>query len=264
MREAGAPNGQAKRRFCRRRLPRLLSGSGVTRRWVTALFCALLTYWGAAGLGSSALHATPGQVLAVRDDVVSLRAAPHGDARVILRLTPDHRLIEFERRHGWVRVGVFQVVGAFGWVPAGALVPPPRPPSPPEPPPAAAAEPAPEPPFRLEIAGSPAVLYRGECSLVGRSGAGKTVKLAGSIPRHYVFAAEAVSCLVRKWDSFGRLRVRLFQEDRLIARKGTAAPFNHVRVRSAGPWGGARATRGAIRIIDTRSRGTETPETAPR
>ena len=98
--------------------------------------------------------------------------------------------------------------------------------------------------FRLDIKGTPAILYRGNCGLLGAAGQTKSVKLAGSIPNSYVFEGLALSCLVRKWDAQGRLRVRLYDGDRLVARGTTAAPFNHIEIRTAGPWGEASAIRG--------------------
>jgi hypothetical protein len=233
---------------------RAAAGQHNLRRSLIALFCACLGLWLAVGLGDHAAQASPGQILAVQRGDVVLRAAPRSDAEAVVTLTPDHRLIEFERRDGWVRVGVFQMVGAFGWLPADRLMPVVRK-MPPEPEP----EPAPPPPvppgsqFRLEIAGSPAVRYRGECTLVGKTGAHKKVALRGSIPERYRFVGGALSCVVQKWDQRGRLRAGLYRGGRLIAYQDTAAAFNYVRLRSAGPWGGARATRGDFPRIRVRS-----------
>jgi len=197
------------------------------------------------------LGATPGEEFTVREAGVVLRAQPRETANAVLALTPQHRLVEFERRGDWVRVGVFREVGAFGWVPAEDLVPLPRPvpkaaPTPEVPPPGA--EPR-APLFLLRIDGTPAVLFRGTCTLLGAGGVEKTVQLAGHIPRAYRFDAAALDCRLRKWDAFGRFWIRLFQGEQLLAERLTSGPFNQIWVRSAGPWGAARAIlRGGLAI----------------
>ncbi len=233
-------------------------------RLLISLFCACLGFWLPIGSGGHLAHASPGQILTVQGGDTVLRAAPRSDAEAVVTLTPDHRLIEFERRDGWVRVGVFQLVGAFGWVPADRLMPVVRT-MPPEPEP----EPAPVPPvpsgaqFRLKISGSPAVLYRGECTLVGRTGVRKKITLAGNIPDRRRFVGRALSCVVQKWDERGRLRVGLYQGGRLIAYNDTAAAYNYIRIRSTGPWGAARATRGDFPRIRVRSGRPTTPDLPP-
>ena len=239
-------------------------GSFAVRRSLIALFCAGLGFWLPIGPGTHLAQASPGQILAVQGGDAVLRTAPRSDAEAVVTLTPDHRLIEFERRDGWVRVGVFRLVGAFGWVPADRLMPVVRAP-PPEPEP----EPVPVPSvpsgsrFRVEISGSPAVSYRGECTLVGDTGARRKVALAGTIPDRQRFVGGALSCVVQKWDARGRLRVGLYQGGRLIAYKDTAAAFNYVRIRSAGPWGGARSTRGDFPRIRAQSGEPKTPDLPP-
>ena len=234
------------------------------RRSLIALFCACLGFWLPIGPGTHLAHASPGQILAVQGGNAVLRATPRSDAEALVTLTPDHRLIEFERRDGWVRVGVFQLVGAFGWVPADRLMPVVRT-MPPEPEP----QPAPLPPvpsgsrFRLEISGSPAVSYRGECTLVGETRVRKKIALGGNIPGRHRFVGGALSCVVQKWNARGRLRVGLYQGGRLIAYQDTAAAFNYVRVRSTGPWGGARSTRGDFPRIRVKSGEPKTPDLPP-
>ncbi len=102
--------------------------------------------------------------------------------------------------------------------------------------------------FRIEISGTPAVAFKAECQVVRASGAIDTKRFAGLIPRRYGVDAEAVACEVQKRDSFGRLSVRLLADGRLVAATETAAAYDYVRVRSAGPWGKARASRGNIGI----------------
>jgi hypothetical protein len=197
------------------------------------------------------LHAAPGAEFAVKAAGVVLRAQPRETANGLLTLNPQHRLVEFERRGDWVRVGVFREVGAFGWVPAEDLVPLPRAvpqtaPAPEVPPPGA--EP-PAPLFLLLIDGTPALLFRGSCTLFDAGGAPRTVELSGHVPRSYRFDGAALDCRLRKWDAVGRFRIRLFQGERLLAERLTSGPFNQIWVRSAGPWGAAHAIlRGGLAI----------------
>ena len=81
-------------------------GSFAVRRSLIALFCACLGFWLPIGPGTHLAQASPGQILAVQGGDAVLRTAPRSDAEAVVTLTPDHRLIEFERRDGWVRVGV--------------------------------------------------------------------------------------------------------------------------------------------------------------
>ena len=81
------------------------------RRFATAALALALT-----ALGAESAPATPGDILFVEADEASLRAAPEAAAPVILRLKAGRRLIEFERRGAWIRVGVFGAVGKIGWV----------------------------------------------------------------------------------------------------------------------------------------------------
>ena len=197
--------------------------------------------------GPRPLGASPGQEFAVREAGVALRAQPNGTADEVLSLTPEHRLVEFARQGDWVRVGVYRQVGAFGWVPVDQLVAVPRPvpaTAPPQP------EPLPEwevPPLVMEITGTPAVEIRGTCTLLGPPGADRTVALASHIPKAYRFIAAAVDCQIRKFDFIGRMRIRLYRGDTLLAGRRTSGPFNLLWIRSDGPWGGARAVlRGGL------------------
>ena len=98
--------------------------------------------------------------------------------------------------------------------------------------------------FLLNISGSPAMQYRGECRVQSAEGHIRTIEIQGFVPQRYAFEDPAVSCTVQKWDARGRLRVALIQGRRIIARRETAAAYNWVRVRSDGPWGEARSQRG--------------------
>ena len=215
-------------------------------------------------LGAGAARATPGDILLVEAEEASLRAAPETTAPVILRLRAGRRLIEFERRGTWVRVGVFGAVGKVGWVrqdlaagreperaalilpdilrgPGAArpdLVPLPAPP-------ATAGHPA---VFRLAVTGSPALRYTGKCDLIGPDGRSRPRKIAGLVRTEIEFVATAILCRVHKQDSRGRLRATLRRDGVPIAEAETTAPFNHVYVRSMGPWGKAKGVRGALVI----------------
>jgi hypothetical protein len=200
------------------------------------------------------LLASPGAEFTVSGSGVALRAQPRETANALLTLTPEHLLVEFERRGDWVRVGVYREVGAFGWVPADQLVPVPRP-SPaavtPEPLP-----PIPEPdipPLLMEITGTPAVDIKGTCTLLGPPGGERTVDLVSQIPKSYSFKAAAVDCRIRKNDFFGRMRIRLYRDGALLAGRRINGPFNQIWIRSAGPWGGPRAIlRGGLVVRDSR------------
>jgi hypothetical protein len=201
------------------------------------------------------LHASPGAEFTVSGSGVALRAQPRETANALLTLTPEHLLVEFERRGDWVRVGVYREVGAFGWVPADQLVPAPRAAAPatttPEPPPPNAEPPV--PPLLMEITGTPAVDIKGTCTLLGPPGGERTVTLVSRIPKSYRFKAAAVDCRIRKNDFFGRMRIRLYRDGVLLAGRRINGPFNQIWIRSAGPWGAARAIlRGGLVVRDSR------------
>lgn len=88
-----------------------------------------------------------------------------------------------------------------------------------------------------------------ECLLVTREGREVWRSFADAIPTEFKLEAMAASCRVNKTDSFGRLAVRLLEDDRVLAWAITTAPFNSVNVRSRGPWGVADASRGYGALI---------------
>ena len=207
--------------------------------------------------------ATPGDVLYVEAGGAELRTAPEAAAPVVLRLDPGRKLIEFERRGVWIRVGIFGTIGREAWIHGSRVAPRPpgrRAPSPPAlargPGAAAPTVPAPRGErggegrgaarFRLQVSGTPAMKFAGECDLVGADGRPRRRAFAGLVPGRFDFAASALRCRVRKRDARGRLWVELTRDGGLIARAETRAAFNHVRVQSAGPWGAAAGVRGAI------------------
>jgi hypothetical protein len=61
-------------------------------------------------------RATPGEILVITGMEVALRAAPDAKSRVIERLDKSDRIMEFERRDGWVRGLLFGAMGKEGWV----------------------------------------------------------------------------------------------------------------------------------------------------
>ena len=214
-----------------------------------------------AALLASAALATPGDVLYVEARGAELRAAPEPAAPVVARLADGHKLIEFERRGAWLRVGVFGAIGLVGWVREDRIVGRPLEQRGARLPevirgPGAAVPDAPAPPrdtkgdvrFRLSVSGTPAMKFVGECDLVDAGGRSRRRDFAGLVPRRFDFTASAISCLVRKRDFRGRLRVALRRERALIARAETAAALNYVRVRSVGPWGAAGGWRGHVRL----------------
>lgn len=103
--------------------------------------------------------------------------------------------------------------------------------------------------FRLIISGSTFVDFDGDCRLLDERGFEVWARLAGSVPQTYAITAEAVACQVEKTDLSGTLTVRLEQNGVTVARASTRASLGEVSVRSAGPWGAARATVKVIPIF---------------
>lgn len=230
-------------------------------RWRCATAALALTL---TALGAGTVSATPGDVLSVEAGEAPLRAAPAASAPVILRLKAGRRLLEFERRGSWIRVGVFGTLGTSGWVrqdliagrePESTALNPPeilRGPgaaepdlAPPPVPPTVAEAPA---SFRLALNGSVALRYAGTCDLIDPDGRSRRRKLAGLVRSEIEFLANAILCRIHKQDSRGRLRATLSRAGVPIAEAETTAPFNHVYVRSKGPWGVAKGVRGTVPV----------------
>ncbi len=72
--------------------------------------------WFSCFVAMQLAFATPGDVLAVDIEQADLRTAPDPTAPVLLRATRGLRLIEFERRDGWVRVRVVGRLGKDAWI----------------------------------------------------------------------------------------------------------------------------------------------------
>jgi hypothetical protein len=116
--------------------------------------------------------------------------------------------------------------------------------------------------FVLDISGSPALLVKVDCRVVD-GGEAKRLKFRAYVPARYLLQYGAVSCIVQKWDQRGRLRVSLLEGSDVIAFAETAAAYNYVTVRSAGPWGKAAGVRGAIPFPLSSGQGTNSRSTSP-
>jgi len=60
--------------------------------------------------------AAPGDTLYVQGNLVNVRSAPSISASVLMKLGMGHKLIEFERKNGWIHVGIVRMGGADGWI----------------------------------------------------------------------------------------------------------------------------------------------------
>lgn len=221
-------------------------------------WAAVLALWMILGAPATP-DATPGQILYVKSEIANVRKTPSRKARVVKRLRQGHKVIEFERRRRWVRVGMFDTSGRVGWI-HGALLGPEPPGSRPVPPPAPARQakgtapekgPAKEKPkdpalhtFVIDVSGLATLKIEGRCRVVNQSGAIESGTFRGSVPARFTVTGQAASCTVRNRDMNGRMRVRLLVGNRVIAARQTRAAFRWIRVRSAGPWGKAGAFRG--------------------
>ena len=156
--------------------------------------------------------------------MIALTARPGQESARMLRSRSGYR-----RSARWFRLSAAQRAIAAGGLVLATLT---------------AAGPALANQLMLDISGSPAMQYRGECRVQSAQGDIRTIEIRGFVPQRYAFEDPAVSCTVQKWDARGRLRVSLIRGNRVIARRETAAAYNWVRVRTDGPWGEARSLRG--------------------
>ena len=202
-------------------------------------------------LGTAATpDATPGQIIYVQSKGAEVRAEPNRKAQVIARLRRGHKVIEFERRSGWVRIGMFDTSGRDGWVHGPLLRPEPpgsRPAPPPPAPTAQAKEPAKEKQkdpalhtFVIDVSGGPLLWIKGRCRVVNKSGAIESRTFRGPVQAQFHVIGTAASCTLWKWGGrTGLMRVRLLVGNRVIAARQTRYNLGSIRVRSAGPWGEA-------------------------
>lgn len=210
---------------------------------------------------AAAAEATPGDWHFVLTDGVKVHSAPDSEATVVMTLNKGHKLFEWRRQGGWIKVNIYGAIGKEGWVERKFIGPRPpgeKPREKPLPPPEPAAKPKAQKPkiqptaFVVEITGSTLLQYRGNCRIRDATGKLHFPKLRGSVPRRIRIAGQAVSCIVQKWDAWGSLRVRLTSGGKVIAAARTRAPYNWIRVRSAGPWGRAGSQRGVNWAIPQR------------
>lgn len=93
--------------------------------------------------------------------------------------------------------------------------------------------------FQLAITGSQTLRVRANCRVV-EDGDDKFVEVVDDVPLTLDLEGTAVDCTVRKLGSVGGVDVVLLDPDgRPAASASTFARRGRVRLRSAGPWGGA-------------------------
>lgn len=210
--------------------------------------------------------ATPGDWHFVQSDGVKVRSAPDDEAAVVMTLNKGHKLFEWRRQGGWIKVNIYGAIGKEGWVELKFIGPRPpgeKPPPPPAPEPAA--KPKAQKPkiqstaFVVEILGSPALHFRGDCRIRDGTGERHLANLRGSVPRRIRIVGRAVVCIIQKWEAWGLLWVRLSAGGKVIAAARTRAPYNWIRVQSAGPWGLAESQRGVKSAIPRRRSGRVKP-----
>ncbi len=114
--------------------------------------------------------------------------------------------------------------------------------------------------FRLVVTGGTFVDFTGDCRLVDQRGFEAWTRLVGHVPQAYAITAEAVACKIDNSDLSGRLTVRLEHNGEVVARATTRASLARVKVRSAGPWGEARAT---VQVVPLLLRRTDPPLRQP-
>lgn len=211
---------------------------------ITLLLVQFIAAAGQAGSGSQwkLLH-----------DKGALLAAPKAGAPVVAEVGPKDRLLQFERKVDWLRVGIFGSIGVEGWIRERDLLPLKSAPAP------APLPVIPQPEdlvpqkvartFLLDIAGSPALSFKAKCTVYGDREGRPFLVFGGFVPRRFRIEADALSCRVRKRDFRGRLTLHLFQDGRKVASRSTAAAYNSVTVRSDGPWGPAKGLRGSTPLI---------------
>ncbi len=79
-------------------------------RTVKALTAAILLF------APNIAWAGPGDTLYAQSEWVNVRSAPSKSASVVMAVSRSHKLIEFERKNGWVHVGIVRTGGKDGWI----------------------------------------------------------------------------------------------------------------------------------------------------
>ena len=67
-------------------------------------------------IAPSIAWAAPGDTLYVQGNGANVRSAPSKSASVVMVVGRGHKLIEFERKNGWVHVGIVRTGGKDGWI----------------------------------------------------------------------------------------------------------------------------------------------------
>ena len=78
--------------------------------FVKAAVCSILLF------APSISWAAPGDTLYVKGNSVNVRSGPSTSASVVMKLGKGHKLLEFERKNGWVHVGIDRTGGKDGWI----------------------------------------------------------------------------------------------------------------------------------------------------
>ena len=79
-------------------------------RTVKALTAAILLF------APNIAWAGPGDTLYAQGNLANVRSAPSKSASVVMAVGRGHKLIEFERKNGWVHVGIVRTGGKDGWI----------------------------------------------------------------------------------------------------------------------------------------------------
>ena len=221
--------------FCAACLPILLFGLG-------------LMYF--ASLGEA--MAASGDNWRIRTESAQIYEAPDRSASVALTLNYGNRLKELRREGPWIKVLVFDRIGAEGWVHESDIEPVRRQEDGSNVQDEVAADPRetpesalPPPRFVLSLSGT-RQRYRANCKLVSSKGTRMEKRFTGSAPTNIALRASAVECRIDRLDQrAGTLFVKLFERGRTlpVGANSSSSAFGCVRVRSDGPWGRGYARR---------------------
>jgi hypothetical protein len=178
--------------------------------------------------------------------------SPDKSSAVSHTLNYGNRLKELRREGPWIKVLIFDKIGAEGWVHESDV----------DPVGSRAGEPkvqdddaadtrdlpesaSPSPRFVLSLSGT-RQRYRANCTMVSSGGARTEKRFSGRAPAAIGLRASAVECRVDRLDQrAGTLFVKLFERGRTlpVGANSSSSAFGCVRVRSDGPWGRGYARR---------------------
>lgn len=82
---------------------------------LTRFGAILIPVLGALAMAVAA-QATPGDWHFVLTDSVKVRSAPDPEAAVVMTLNKGHKLFEWRRQGGWIKVNIYGAIGKEGWV----------------------------------------------------------------------------------------------------------------------------------------------------